>query len=752
MGAAGLGTGEAARAGTAGAGDGYSLEEGGRDFSPATGSERKRIPSACWQCVSRCGIVGYLEKGRLVKIEGHPGMLGTAGKICARGQAGINQVYNPDRILHPTKRTGKRGEGKWRRISWEEALALLVEGGEIAGRRVRGLREIREAGTPEKFMFHYGRTVGSDATILFEYFLPAYGTATIGDHNSICVAAGGIGRMLTPGPSAGPGFEKAEVILNFGCGLLEAGFDHVTGVRKCVEALARGTKLYTFDVRLSNTAARSTEWIPVKPGTDLAVILAMCRELLLNGAFDEEFIRDHTNVSADELREHLALNTPEWAEGISGVPAPKIRAIAMEYGRARPGMCIGLRGAFMHHNGVQTQRALYMLRALGGGVDLDRLFGPRPRWNHPFPSPDGTPRALDILEGEEGAFAFTEYHVSHQIVRMIDKGPERPDLYMVYCHNPVYANGDCRENARVYSDEAKVPFLVAVDVALSETSELADLVLPDATYLERWTLEGSTSPENIPEYYIRQPMHRPLGEARNFLDVACEIAGRLGLDLGFGSAEGFVRAACDSTPGVLEAGGFEYMKRHGVWHDRDAEPFNLPAGELAIRSESLAEKGFPALPTWMAAPEHEKMAGDEMILTTFKVPVQSHSRTQGCKWLTELYHENPAWLNPAAATARGIRDGDRIRVISEVGELITKARVTEGVHPRAVAISNSAGHWAWGEYASGRRGPAHRPESDSRYKWWVENGSHPNLIIPNRGDPIAGSMCWMDTVVRVEKA
>ena len=133
---------------------------------------------------------------------------------------------------------------------------------------------------------------------------------------------------------------------------------------------------------------------------------------------------------------------------------------------------------------------------------------------------------------------------------MIDSGPERPDLYLVFCHNPVYSNGNCQENARIYKDETKVPFLVAVDIGLSENSELADLVLPDATYLERYTLEGRTSLDLIPEYYLRQPMHPPLEEARNFCDVACDISRRLGIDLGFESAEEFVRGICDHTPGV----------------------------------------------------------------------------------------------------------------------------------------------------------------------------------------------------------
>jgi anaerobic selenocysteine-containing dehydrogenase len=335
---------------------------------------------------------------------------------------------------------------------------------------------------------------------------------------------------------------------------------------------------------------------------------------------------------------------------------------------------------------------------------------------------------------------------------MIDKGPERPDIYLVYCHNPVYSNGDCRNNARVYRDEEKIPFLVAVDIVLSETTELADLVLPDATYLERWTCDSRVSHDYIPEYFIRQPMHPPLGESRNFCDVACDIASRLGLELGFDSAEEFVRATCDNTPGVKEAGGFEYMRTHGILCDRNATVEEREHGVLNVKSDPLAEAGFDAIPAWMPIPTHEKMNADELILTTFKVNVHTHSRTQNCKWLTEIYHENPAWIHPETAAERGIENGDKIRIRSDVGEIISRALVTEGVHPRAIAISTHAGHWAYGEYASGDKSKTHIPEPDSRLRWWTGNGAHPNWVIPNLGDPIAGSMCWNDTVVRVTKA
>jgi anaerobic selenocysteine-containing dehydrogenase len=203
---------------------------------------------------------------------------------------------------------------------------------------------------------------------------------------------------------------------------------------------------------------------------------------------------------------------------------------------------------------------------------------------------------------------------------------------------------------------------------------------------------------------------------------------------------------------VKAAGGLEYMKEHGLHADTSVAFGYAPPRRANIKSETLADKGFDAIPSWMPVPGHDHLSPGELILTTYKVNVHTHSRTQNCKWLTELYHDNPAWIHTGTAAALGIKDGDEIILSSEVGRITTRASVTQGIHPDAIAVSNHGGHWAYGEYASGRRGEDQIPGPDLRYKWWDGNGAHINIIIPNKGDPIAGSMCWNDTVVRVEKA
>ncbi|NOX97110.1 MAG: molybdopterin-dependent oxidoreductase [Nitrospirae bacterium] len=795
------------------------LKKVGQDFSPITNRERKAIPSACWQCVSRDGIIGYVEAGRLVKIEGNPKLPRTNGKVCARGQAGVNQVYDPDRVLYPMKRVGKRGEGKWKRISWNEAL------NEVTAK----LRELRDNGHPEEFMFHYGRMKASSGKIIKSHFLAAYGTGTIGNHTTICEGGKWVAQELTWGKHYDINdVTHTNFILNFGCNLFEAHTSHVPFAQRAIKAKAeRGVKLVTFDVRLSNTAAKSDEWFPIKPGTDGAVVLAMANVVMSEGLFDKDFIETWTNVTVGQLTSHLKKYTPEWAEGVSGVEAEKIRSLAVEYAQAKPGTIVSYRGAVANYTGVETERSIKMLDAILGNIDVKggtcKAVGAK--WKNSFKKPKGHAKKLNILNGFKGDAAYPNHHISHRVLKMIKDGRNgRPQMYMVYCYNPVYVNGEVQENISILKDEKLIPYYVNVNPFYDESGSLADLILPDATYLERWDWEDMVSYDQIPEYYIRQPLVKPLGEARNFADVVCEIAKRLDINLGFNSAEEFVKDACEHTPGVKEAGGFEFMKREGAWYDKKAEPLYKSytkklnpgdytgkdilfdketgvywnwkkskaknreealkkgytdtknaykgyvgqkigeevflgfkpdkvnkSGKFEIYSKLLEKKKFNPLPTYMPVPEHQKMKSDELILTTYKVNVQSHSRTQNCKWLTEIYHENPAWINPETAAARGIEDGDRIRVRSHLGKILTRARVTEGIKPGVVAISNHCGHWEYGRYASGKIVNRKATDVDASLKWWWRKGEHPNYLIANSPDPIGGQLRFMDTVVTVER-
>ena len=798
------------------------LQEGGKDFSPKTNVERKVVPSACWQCVSRDAILCYVENGKLVKIEGNPKSIRNRGRICSRGQAGISQVYDPDRLLHPLKRVGKRGEGKWEKITWDEALDLLINGGQIAGHQVKGLKTLRDEGTPEKFMFHYGRMKGSDSAIVKYNFLPEYGTGTMAGHTTICEGAKWVAQELTWGKHYDVNdVEHTNMILNFGCNFYEAHTSHIQLAQRAINAQRRGVKVVTFDVRLSNTAAKSDEWIPIKPGTDGAVALAMCNVIMQTDLYDADFIETWTSATAQQLKEHLAQYTPEWAENVSGVSAEKIKQLANEYVRAKPGTCVSYRGAVAHYNGVENERAIKMLDAICGYIDIKGGTCHAVSAKFSYPKSKASAKKLKVMDGMPGEVAYPTHHADHQVFKVIKDGQAgRPDIYMIYCYNPAYVNGGCEEVIEVLKDEKLVPFFVSVDIAMSESTYLADLILPDVSYLERWSWDDMVCYEMIPEFYLRQPVIEPRGECRQFQDVVIEIAKRLGIDLGFDSTVDFIKKSCEKS-GVE----FEYLKKNGVWHPEDTAPkykayakkldesaysgddilfdeatgvywnwtkTKAPSKEEAVKkgytdtkygykgyvgqkigdkvyagfkpdklnksglfelySGLLKKKGYNPLPSYIPVPEHENLKNGQLILTTYKVNVQSHSRTQNNKWLTEIYHENPLLIHPETAVINGIKDGDKVIVKSEIGSFETVARLTEGVHKDVVSSSFHCGHWRYGEYASGKKTVAHKCEPDCGRKWWKGVGVNPNWAIPAKPDPIGGQLRFMDTVVTITKA
>ena len=809
------------------------LEYGGKDFSPTTGSERKAIPTACWSCVTRCAAMGFVEDGRLVKMESNPKSIRTEGKMCSKGQSGLQDVYFPDRILYPMKRVGERGGGKWKRISWDDALNEMAS----------VLKPLRDAGTPEKFCFHYGRMKASSSKLIKSLFLGGYGTKTVPGHTSICEGGKWTAHELVWGGHFDNwDFDNTDFVLNFGSNVFETHTNHIPTSHRLIRAMVdRGVRLVTFDVRLSNTAAKSDEWIPVKPGTDTAVLLAMSNVVLNKGLYKgkgEAFMKfvkatkNHDASVADKiatLKKHCAKYTPAWAEKISGVSASKIESLAVEFAKAKSACLVTYRGVAAHYNGNEGERAAFMLASLTGNVDnpggRTKAVGAGVKYPKLPKSSKykGKAKGLDIAKGSKKKghplySSFPSHGCCQAVLKMIEEKQGVPEVYMWYCYNPVYVNGNFAENKKILRS---IKHLWTSNIVYDESSKHADLILPDATYLERWDWEDMVDPNNIGEQYIRQALVKPLGESEDLGDTFIKLAERMGMPLGVSSKEDFVKKSYDMTPGVKEAGGSAMMIKEGVWHDPNQKPIfyryknkisdakvkadgvvldeatgvywnakkahakdggtyentknaykyyvgqkignevfevfkpdKLPkSGYLELYSSMMERKGHAPLPTWYTDPSHETMGSDDLVLTTYKVAVHIHSRSSHRKWASEMYHDNPGWINSATAASRGISDGDKIKVKSRIGEIETTARVTEKIVPGVIAISYHVGREESGRYGSGKKSPmGHDNDPDLKNMWWTTHGKHPNHIIPNTVDPVNGQQCWMDTVVQVRKA
>ncbi len=574
------------------------LKQGGEDYSQLSGTQHEAIPSICGQCPSHCAILGYIDDGKLVKIEGNPDSIRNQGKVCAKGQTGLNKVYDPDRILTPLKRTGPRGQGQWTKISWDEALD------DLGGR----LKKFRDEGTPEKFVFHHGWISASAEKLIDDIFLATYGTGSIIKQTCNGQSARWTAHELTWGSTVDNwDIDNTRFVLNFGSNVLEASTNFVSLAKRLTEsAVDKRLKMVTFDVRLSNTAAKSDLWLPVKPGTDLAVVLAMCNVVMSEGLYNgdgEKFmdfclVSDNFNALPGEkiatLKKHLADYTPEWAEKISGVAARHIRDIAREFAMTKPACVISSRGATTHYNGVEMERAIQMLAAITGNIDNPggRCQAVTAEWTYPAgPKDKPEPRKLSFINDIAGPAALPEFGAGHSVLRRIKESGERPGVYMWYHHNPTYGNADTQGTIDILKDESLLPFTVAVTPFYDETAALADLILPDATYLERYDIEQAVSPGQVPEYALRQPLAAPQGEARDFKDVCCELAKRMDINLGFKSAEKFIDKACKLTTVVKKkARGFRGMKKSGIWHDKKAAPTYYPYRQR-IENATLAGDG-----------------------------------------------------------------------------------------------------------------------------------------------------------------
>jgi anaerobic selenocysteine-containing dehydrogenase len=788
----------------------------GKDLSPVTMEERQAIPITCHVCNIQDGALAFLENGRVVKLEGNPKHVSTRGRLCAKGNAGMWYSYDPDRILYPLKRTGKRGEGKWKRITWDEALT------EIAQKLDAALKE-----DPNSIMLKYGRNRSGGA---IHRFMDTLGSATLLNHTSVCESSKKIGMEPTWGPDIEtPDFANTKYILNFGSNIMEAAYFHNPYSQRLSEGMADNkAKLVTFDVRLSNTAGRSDEWIPVFPGTDGAVALALGHVILREDLQDSEFIETWTNVTVAELKEHYKQYTPEWASELSGVPVETIERVAREFAHTKPATTYTYRGPCKHIYGSYNEKACMMLPIMTGNIEvrggycLPRGMG----WPQPEPKPGKPPKPSYLAHPDE--FPLAGHKVSHLVPFWIAEGKQKINVYLSYQDNPVYTNpGADAVWGHMFRDEKLIPFYVSMSPFMGEETALADIILPDCPFLERW--EPESMPNSLwPWLGIRQPVIKPLGESRENRIILRDIIHALDPDGSrgmkkfweFKDGEDHMRHHFDNIPGLKEAGGLDFLKKHGVYPiygeldpkngkivdktGREIEPeYGLYKKELSnedmtgamvgengviekngkaigvqrngknytgfptgnrvinVRVDEWAEYGFNPMPTFKQIPWHKDMQDDELILTTYKINVHKQSRTAAVKWLAEIMHSNPVWMNTLTGRKLGVKTGDLVRVESNVGYLVTKAYVFEGIHPKVVAISTAFGHWAYGRLASGARSKIRSEkagafgatdDADLQNVWWDDTGVHPNNIIPVVADPIGGSQGWYDTVVKVRKA
>lgn len=614
--------------GCSSSGDGKALPSMGDAMATRIDYGRaKPVPTICFGCTTHCGVIGWVQDGRVRQIEGNPKDPNTQGAICGKAQGMVQATYDPQRIVYPLKRVGKRGEGKWRRATWEEAMT------EIGGK----LKTLRDEGRPEELVFHYGRDKTKGFT---SRWTDAFGTPNRLNRRSICSSNRRVPLMSMYGREfewESQDLERTNYVINFGGNPMEAYQGGLFMIRRLMDArVDRGAKLVTFEVRPSATASISDEFHTVHPASDGAIAMAMAHVILREGLQDTAFWNTWANVDLDTIREQVKDYTPEWAEGISGVPADDIARIAVEFAKAAPACTtMSNRGSAKHYNGVQADRAIRMLDVLVGNVGKPggfclstlRMWKNRygqwglPVIDQPGPKPS-KPKAwrpgtrefetlpADVQERVAGfpemwqkkyfgelatpseyplSWHWYNMRVGQLVYPYIREGRQKVGAYISYTLGAAFGYPEANVAREVLMDEELVPLHVAIDISYSEQAALADWILPDATALERWDAHSTNNYGLRPYTGIRQPLVEPMGEARPvqiiLRDLARTIGGGMEAHFDFEDLEDYYREWYAEVPG-----DWETLKREGIWTDPerplDHELYlrEVPADELVNHS------------------------------------------------------------------------------------------------------------------------------------------------------------------------
>ena len=499
------------------------VEWDGKEWPKRVAREYTLVPTTCFNCESGCGLLAYVDRETLEirKFEGNPEHPGSRGRNCAKGPATINQIYDPERILYPLKRVGARGEGKWKRISWDEAL-------EDIGARMRDSRLKRRDG----IMYHVGRP-GEDGYT--NRCIQAWGVDGHNSHTNICSASARAGYFLwAAGDRPSPDHSNARVILLISSHL-ETGHYFNPHAQRIIEARNKGAKIVTFDPRLSNTASKSDVWIPSWPGSESTILLSIANYLIQNDLYDREFVESWVNWE-DTLRFFRSLNDPsvevpdgsdftafdaflkklyapytfERAAQEAQVDAASI-AQAAEY-------IAGARGTLAAHvwrsasignlGGWQVARCLFFLNVLTASVGTKGGTAMN-SWNKFVPQPFDKPPAgsawNELHLPEEWPFAFFE--MSFLLPHFLEEGRGDVDVYFTRVYNPMWINPDGFMWQKALLDESKIKCHVALTPTWNESAWFADYVLPMGHAGERHDL---VSQETHAGQWIsfRQPVRR----------------------------------------------------------------------------------------------------------------------------------------------------------------------------------------------------------------------------------------------------
>ena len=663
------------------------------------GSSAVEVDTACpLDCPDACSLSVTVRRGRVVKIDGSRKNPVTDGFICAKVRKFDELVYGPDRLLYPAVRKGRKGEGQFKRVTWDDALELVAS----------KMREAKaQSGGASILPYSYGGSNG----LLTQDNIDAqiwrrFGTSRLA--RTVCAAPTGAANMALYGKMASVTYQdypEASVIILWGVNPSATGIHLIPYVR---DAQARGAKLIVIDPRTTALAKSADIHLAVKPGTDVAVALALHRFLFANGFADDAFLREHTR-GADQLRERAEPWTIERAADVAGIDPAALEQVARLYAERSPALIRCGWGLERNRNGGNAAMAVLSLPAVGG------KFGVRGGGYSMSNSASWNIERTWINANEPDTRLVNMNHLGRALTEYRD--PPVNVLFVYNC-NPVVTVPDQRRIVR--GMEREDLFTVVFEQVMTDTALYADVVLPATTFLEGYDFAKAYGPIHMG---LARPIVDVVGESRSNADVFGDLASRLDV-LQPGEATGeldLLVKMLDGLPGTMGA-------------DLSADvPPTAPCGPAPVQFVDV----FPNTPDRkvdLFPAEYEAAAPMGLYAfqpdpATDKYPLALISPASE-RTITSTLGQLPRpdvklLMHPADAAARGLADGDLVRIFNDLGEVHCPLHVAPAIRPGTISLPK--GLW--------RRS--------------TRNGATATALVPDALTDIAGGACFNDARVQV---
>ncbi|MEG1518082.1 MAG: molybdopterin-dependent oxidoreductase, partial [Raoultibacter sp.] len=646
-----------------------------------TGGKTETVHTLCNACSTKCGFTAYLVNGRLTKLIGDADHPYSQGKLCARGYGYSQIAYSKDRLTDPLKKNDK---GKFEAISWDQAYSEI-------GEKVKAI--IASDGPEALALVQDPRPSGKYYT---KRFMQALGSPNTYTHGAACNISkeSGFTQVIGAGNYESD-LANTKMVMFIGRSYADA--IRPSSVAELQRAHERGARVVLVDPRCNNTITLADEWVPINPGTDLALILAMANVLVTEGLYDKEYVAANS-VGFDEWAATVAECTPGWAQKVTGIDASTIKRLAVEFAQAAPAASIeaGWRGAFgcAYKNSGETARAICMFNTLlgcwnqKGGALLTPSVAAGDVDKAKFP-PVAKVEAK-IAGTVEYPLAISGMGTNLFAAQMAKEGKMKG----MFFYNSNMAAG--YSNTAYLADAlSNLDLCVVIDVQMTETAQVADYILPDTSYLERLELPEFVGGK-VPCVTLRnQALAKIHPNTRPVDQIFCELAEACGVGAAFPFSVEELADAQLKTVGL----SLDMLKETGVAYFEDkaftygAVPkWKTPTGKIQFTSDACVKAGLPAAAEWLE-PLTMPM-GQELRLIGGKQAIHSHTQTANIEDLMQItkdYDLTRVWLNADVAAKLGIADGDEVEITSDSHVGKARVKVTQRLNPTALFMPSHYG-------------------------------------------------------------